>query len=126
MLLLRLLHEGSLRFDPGGFLGLLMVTGLFAYPTTFIVGIPAYVVYRKLKIRRLRSYIAGGFVSGLIFGAAIFGIPDSSLETSRFVAAATLWITIAIAASIETGFFWALVVRPQLRVTWSENDSGEG
>jgi hypothetical protein len=98
-------------FNPFDFLGLLLITGAYAYPVTFGVGIPSYLVYRLCRIESLRSYVIGGFVAGLVLGPFIFGTVDTSPHIPPFVASALIWLTIAIAATVETMFFWAFVIR---------------
>jgi hypothetical protein len=53
----------------------------------------------------------GGFVGGFIVGMSIFGTIDSSVYMPPVVASVAVWLTIAIAATVETTFFWALVIR---------------
>jgi hypothetical protein len=114
--LLLLFREGLSPLNAGGFIALVLLTALYAYPTTFLIGIPSYLVYRRLQIHRLQSYIVGGFVSGLILGIYIFGTGDSSSYMPPLLASVVIWLTVAIAAAIETSFFWALVIRSRFSV----------
>lgn len=110
-LLLVSLCEGRSTFDGGGFLALLLLTAFYAYPVTFAIGIPSYLVYRRFQIHTLRSYVVGGFVAGLLLGMYLFGTIDSSPHMPPLVASVFIWLTIAIAAAIETTLFWVLVIR---------------
>jgi hypothetical protein len=112
-----LLGDGLSRFEGDGLLVLLMVTAMYAYPVTFVIGIPSYIAYRRLQISRLQTYIVGGFVGGFIVGVSIFHTFDSSVYMPPFVASVIVWLTVAIAAAIETGFFWALVIRSRSNVS---------
>ncbi len=40
-----LLGQGLSPFTAGGFIGLFMLTAFYAYPATFLIGIPSYLVY---------------------------------------------------------------------------------
>jgi hypothetical protein len=111
-----LLGTGPSPLKGDGLLAVLMLTAMYAYPVTFVIGIPSYIAYRRLQINRLRSYIVGGLVSGFIVGMFIFGTVDTS-DIPPFVASVIGWFTFAVAAAIETGFFWALVIRPRSYVS---------
>lgn len=51
-----------------------------AYPATLIIGIPGYLVYKKLGLTSFKSYLVGGCILGALAPLAlipIFGIPET-------------------------------------------------
>ena len=95
-------------FDANGFLGFVLIASIWAYPITFAIGIPAYLIYRHFQIKTLSSYICGGFIAGLVGGACIFRTP---YDLHTLAVMTVLYLTVAIAAAIEAAFFWMLVIK---------------
>jgi hypothetical protein len=81
-----------------------MVPALFTYPTTFLLGLPTFLIFRTLHWQRWWQYALGGAVIGAIIAVAIaalslpFGTDASSFLMAfpfaciGFVSAVVFWL----------------------------------
>ncbi len=90
---------------------LTVFASMYAYPGAAVLGVPAYLLYRRLQVDSFRSYSLGGFVGGTLLGGIVFGFADSSeLGDPRFTSV-LLWLAVGIGGSVGAAFFWSFAVR---------------
>jgi hypothetical protein len=85
-----------------------MVFGLytpFAYLATLIIGLPAFLIYRKLGWERLVCYSTGGAAMGLLTALLLFNFAISwSVNSVDYV-----WC--ALAGAVSATFFWVALYK---------------
>lgn len=75
---------------------------VYAYPIGVGLGLPSFLVYERLGLVSLASYVLGGLVGGFAVGAAL---------VRPFPEAISLWGPIVLSAVVSCAFFWLLLAR---------------
>ena len=96
----------------GYFLGLFiwfLYAVVVAYPVTLLIGIPGYLIYKKLGLISFTSYAVGGVILGTLAPLLlipVFGVPET-LNLNWW-----LFFTSGIFGFVTCTTFWLLVKNP--------------
>ena len=74
---------------------------IYSYPTGWLLGLPSYVVYQRLGLNSLVSYVIGGLTGGCLF-AGWFVLP--------FPQSPEVWLPMVVSASLSCAVFWLVAV----------------
>ena len=97
---------------PGMFLAVLSI----AYPTTTILGIPAFWMLKSWKLRRIQHFFVTGALIGLLPGTLLFALVVDPILTLTSVAG----------SAVGGMVFWAIAVRePSTRTAETEEKSNK-
>jgi len=80
--------------------GFLIVTAIFAYIFTTLIGIPAFMFYKAWNYKSLLSFIIGGL---------IIGIPPAVFFT--FVAGVNEFLVTPLAGAVASSAFWYIAIK---------------
>jgi len=84
---------------------------VYAYAAGIVLGIPAFLIYRRFRIDSFMAYALGGFLGGTLLGSFLFGFADSAESMNPRLASALLWLAVGFGGAIGAAFFWALVIK---------------
>jgi hypothetical protein len=95
----------------------LKMSAIVGYPAMLILGLPAYLIFRKLRWTGLLSYflvglLIGATVATVIFSPAILGNIDHwSTSPKSLAPSAAIFVLASIYGALSSSVFW-LVARP--------------
>lgn len=89
----------------------LIFSSVIAYPAVLVLGIPAYLLYRRFGIDTLKAYMLGGFAGGMFLTAMVVGVADYHPLMDPRLAAVLFWSMAGLGGAAGAAFFWAFSVR---------------
>lgn len=84
---------------------------LYTYPLGWLLGLPAYGIYRWSGLGRPADYLIGGLIVGTLVGTRLIRPFEYSESLSPHVATWIAWLTVGVASSLSCGYFWFVAIR---------------
>jgi hypothetical protein len=86
---------------------------VYTYWAEFVVGVPVYLAYEALGLRRLYHYLVGGFMPAFLLAFALLGTERERQEPGFSWSGLTQYAaTMGSLFASATGAFWLMAVRP--------------